>query len=45
MDFDAQTIDIYCIRPIAAGEEILINYNGTPEDQTVVWFEKDVRER
>ena len=45
MDFDAKTIDIYCIRPIGAGEEILINYNGTPDDRTTVWFEEDGRER
>jgi SET domain-containing protein len=27
------------IRDIAAGEEILINYNGEPDDLTPVWFE------
>lgn len=40
MDFEAKTIDIYCIRDIAAGEEILINYNGTVDDRSTVWFEK-----
>ncbi|MBK8558042.1 MAG: SET domain-containing protein-lysine N-methyltransferase [Lewinellaceae bacterium] len=40
MDFEAETIDIYCIKDIAAGGEILINYNGIPDDQTIVWFEK-----
>jgi uncharacterized protein len=40
MDFDSNTIDIHCIKPISAGHEIFINYNGYPEDQTPVWFEK-----
>jgi len=26
------------IRDIAAGEEIVVNYNGEPEDETPVWF-------
>jgi SET domain-containing protein len=26
------------IRDIAPGEEILVNYNGEPEDKTPVWF-------
>ncbi len=39
MDFDALTIDVYCIRDIEAGEEITFNYNGDPGDQTKVWFE------
>jgi hypothetical protein len=41
MDFEADTIDFFCIKPIQAGEEILVNYNGFPEDQTTVWFEKN----
>ena len=45
MDFDNNTIDFYCIQPIKAGEEILVNYNGFPEDQTTVWFERDERKR
>lgn len=40
MDFEAQTIDFYCIRRIAAGEEIFINYNGDPNNLEKVWFEK-----
>jgi hypothetical protein len=39
MDFEANTIDFYCIKPIAAGAEILINYNGESDNQTKVWFE------
>lgn len=41
MDFDAQTIDFYCVKPIAAGEEIFINYNGDIDNREPVWFEKD----
>lgn len=33
-------IEIVAHRPIAAGEEILINYNGDPDDATPVWFEQ-----
>ena len=40
MDFENKTIDIYCLRDIAPGEEICINYNGSPDDQSRVWFEK-----
>lgn len=40
MDFEAQTIDFYCIKNIPAGEEIFINYNGDADNRTKVWFEK-----
>jgi uncharacterized protein len=43
MDFESQTIDIHCIKPIKAGEEIMFNYNGFPEDKSIVWFEKGER--
>ena len=42
MDFEARTLDIYCIRDIAPGEEICFNYNGDAADQTPVWFEHPV---
>ncbi|MDU0204358.1 MULTISPECIES: SET domain-containing protein [Paenibacillus] len=32
------TIDFYAYKDIEAGEEILINYNGDPEDQSSLWF-------
>jgi uncharacterized protein len=32
-------IDIIAVRDIAAGEEVTINYNGDPDDQTPVWFD------
>jgi uncharacterized protein len=40
MDFDAQTIDFYCIKPIPAGQEIFVNYNGDVDNQSKVWFEE-----
>lgn len=40
MDFHAQTIDFHAVRKIEAGQEIFVNYNGYPNDQTPVWFEK-----
>ena len=33
-------ICIYAHRDIIVGEEITINYNGSPEDQTTVWFDQ-----
>ncbi|MFN0014585.1 MAG: SET domain-containing protein [Saprospiraceae bacterium] len=39
MDFENKTIDIYALRDIVPGEEIFINYNGSPENQEKVWFE------
>ncbi len=41
MDFDAQTIKIFAVRDIEAGTEIMINYNGNPEDATPPWFMED----
>ncbi|MHC0037091.1 SET domain-containing protein [Pseudoneobacillus sp. C159] len=33
------SIDFYALQDIKAGEEITINYNGDPEDQSPLWFE------
>ncbi len=40
MDFDHQTIEIYALRDIEPGEEIFINYNGSPENREPLWFER-----
>ncbi len=40
VDFETLSLEIYAIRDIEPGEEITINYNGEPEDQSKVWFEK-----
>lgn len=34
-----QTIDFYAYTDIKAGEEILINYNGDPDNNEPLWFE------
>ena len=34
-----QTIDIFAYTNIKKGDEILINYNGDPEDDEPVWFD------
>jgi len=39
MDFDTDTIRIKTVREIKKGEEICINYNGTWNDETPVWFD------
>ncbi len=39
MNFDEQDIFIKTVRPIKAGEELTINYNGNWNDETKVWFE------
>lgn len=39
MDFERGTIDVYATRDIGAGEEVLINYNGSPGAQDRLWFE------
>lgn len=39
-DYSADTLSIFCLKDIAPGEEITLNYNGNPDDQSAVWFEK-----
>ncbi|HEY2348190.1 MAG TPA: SET domain-containing protein [Puia sp.] len=39
MDFEANCIRIRTVREIKKGEEIFINYNGTWNDHTPVWFD------
>ncbi len=34
-----QSIDFYARRDIGKGEEIVVNYNGDPSDQSPVWFD------
>ena len=41
MDFDAEEITVYAAKPITAGDEICINYNGEPDDASPVWFEDE----
>lgn len=39
MDFDEQMMVIKTVKPIAAGEEITINYNGDWDNENKLWFE------
>ena len=39
MDFDSALISIRTVRPIHAGEELCINYNGEWNDEKALWFE------
>lgn len=39
MDYEASTISIRTVRPIAAGEELFINYNGSWDDDKPLWFD------
>ena len=40
-DVAHDSLKFYALKDIPAGEEILVNYNGNPEDRKRVWFEKD----
>ena len=45
MEFNEQTIEIFAVRDIEAGEEITINYNGDPDDAAPTWFMTDGKKR
>jgi SET domain-containing protein len=39
MNFTKQTISIKTVRPVKAGDELFINYNGDWNNEKPVWFE------
>lgn len=39
MDYDNNTMYIQTVKPIAAGEELTINYNGDWDNEEKVWFD------
>ena len=39
LDLVDNTIDVFAIRDIKAGEEITFNYHGDPKDRAVLWFD------
>lgn len=41
MDFETELIQVRTVRPIMAGEELFINYNGDWNDRKRLWFEAD----
>lgn len=46
MDYDYQLITIRAVRAIKKGEELFVNYNGTWNNDTPLWFEvKDARKK
>lgn len=38
-NIENKSIDFYAREAIQKGEEITVNYNGDPEDQSSLWFE------
>ena len=40
-DFDLNILEFVAVRDIQPGEEICVNYNLDPDDQTPVWWERD----
>ncbi|MEL6988949.1 MAG: SET domain-containing protein [Bacteroidota bacterium] len=41
LDLVNETIDIFCIKDIGAGEEITINYHGEDGANDPLWFEEE----
>ena len=39
MDYSQALIAVKTVKPIEAGEELFINYNGTADDESPVWFD------
>ena len=39
MDYDDETITIRTVKNVKKGEELYINYNASPNDETPVWFD------
>jgi hypothetical protein len=39
MDFDNDLMKIITVRNIKKGEELFINYNASPDDETPLWFD------
>ncbi len=40
MEYEEKTMFVQAARDIEAGEELTVNYNGTWDDETRVWFDK-----
>jgi len=39
MDFEEQAMFLKTVKPVPAGEELTINYNGDVDNRSPVWFE------
>ncbi|MVP01203.1 MULTISPECIES: SET domain-containing protein [Paenibacillus] len=44
LNFDNHTVDFFAYTDIAAGDEILINYNGEEDCDDPLWFYEDYEE-
>ncbi|MDQ8738049.1 SET domain-containing protein [Paenibacillus sp. LHD-38] len=44
LNFDNHTVDFFAHTAIAAGDEILINYNGEVDNDDPLWFNEDKEE-
>ena len=40
-DFDLNILEFEAVKDILPGEEITVNYNLDPDDDTPVWWERD----
>lgn len=38
-NIENQSIDFYARKDIRKGEEMMVNYNGDPKDQSPLWFD------
>ena len=45
MDFENLLITIRTVKPVKKGEELSINYNATPGDETPVWFDTKAKSK
>lgn len=41
MDFEEERMIVKTVKSIAIGEELTINYNATPNDETPLWFDAE----
>ncbi|MFT4204126.1 MAG: SET domain-containing protein [Chitinophagaceae bacterium] len=39
MDFENQEMRVRTVKPIKKGDELTINYNAVPDDETPIWFD------
>lgn len=37
-DYPGESLSFYALKAIEAGSEITVNYNGTPDEQSGLWF-------
>lgn len=44
-NYEEGTLSVFCFKDIEAGEEITVNYNGEPDDNTLLWFDKKEEKR